>query len=884
MRNQRLARLFEKFRSHGRTEALALVFDATAPALLRVARRVVRNAADADDAVQATFVAAIECRASWDRSRPLEPWLFGILLRQIGRQRRSDARVVDPGLVATPAPAEEPRTQVERAELVASVEAALRGLPELDREVLLPWLHEEARGGELARRLGVEGSTLRMRLHRGLARLRRALPAGLATAIVLSAAERQTLAATRRKVIEAASRPRVAVGGAVASGAGVAAKLAAGLLAAAATIAGVVLARPWSASESERLAPRVAGGTDGGSRATSDFAAPTSASRVAARRTLDERASAGDAAGAIAQDEVATVLTKGVVPSPASWEVAGLVETSARAPVANAVVRVFEDDAFDHGSIAETRTAADGTFRLALPVEPLRFVAWSEEFGQVVEQAAPGGSALTLTLKEGATIEGVVTREDGSTVASARVVCADDGTRFGCPHVALTDGAGRYTLRHVRGRVRWISATTVQDGSPVPPLLGFTTLDPAVAGSSASPDVVLHATDELVVTVASRDDGRPIADALVVALAGSDALDAAGLDVRGDGLLDPLEPWSVVARSDVAGEVRFRGVPTQRPLTLALAAPGCAPTATLLAAAARAMRIELDPACAIEGLVRTLDGAPVPDARVVLEELSPARWLRLPPGTIEPLRALALEEGRGNPFALATTTRADGTFRLADLPPLTGRCLRVTTKRATAFEWIDALAPGDVRRDVTITLGRKVRIEGTITGEDGPLPAGAQIWLDPASELATVSPDGRFVLEARPHGAATLRAVASGYVHARCDLAAPLEDVNVVQITMRRGESIEGRVLDGSGQPLSGARVIAWPADPTVEERERVGGWITEKNLASTTSRSDGRFVLDGLPSRPLRVVASANGFVTATLEPVARDGRDVTLQLVQQR
>jgi hypothetical protein len=51
MRNESLARLFEKFRTQGSTAAHA-----------------------------------------WDATRPLEPWLFGVLIRQVGLLRRGLAR------------------------------------------------------------------------------------------------------------------------------------------------------------------------------------------------------------------------------------------------------------------------------------------------------------------------------------------------------------------------------------------------------------------------------------------------------------------------------------------------------------------------------------------------------------------------------------------------------------------------------------------------------------------------------------------------------------------------------------------------------------------------------------------------------------------------
>src|SRR5215831_16552186 len=106
MSTDTLARRFEHYRRRGSTAALARVFDATAPALLRIARRLTGDLAQAEDAVQSTYLAAIERAAAFDAMRPLEPWLVGILVRQVGLLRRSAARVVDPARLEPAAPAD----------------------------------------------------------------------------------------------------------------------------------------------------------------------------------------------------------------------------------------------------------------------------------------------------------------------------------------------------------------------------------------------------------------------------------------------------------------------------------------------------------------------------------------------------------------------------------------------------------------------------------------------------------------------------------------------------------------------------------------------------------------------------------------------------------
>ena len=95
MFTDRTDRSFARFRRTGDPRALARVFDRTAPELWRVAAHLCRTHHDAEDAVQSTFLSAIESREDWDPGRPVLPWLLGLLANRVREQRRRDARVPD---------------------------------------------------------------------------------------------------------------------------------------------------------------------------------------------------------------------------------------------------------------------------------------------------------------------------------------------------------------------------------------------------------------------------------------------------------------------------------------------------------------------------------------------------------------------------------------------------------------------------------------------------------------------------------------------------------------------------------------------------------------------------------------------------------------------
>jgi RNA polymerase sigma-70 factor (ECF subfamily) len=200
-------RLFLRFRDRRDGRALARLFDRAAPELLAVAVHLAPDVASAEDLVQATFVAAIEGAERFDAAREVKPWLFGILAREAAKARRRAARVVDPGSALREDVEPSPLDTSATREVHELVDQALGRLPEHDRAVLVPYLTEGLSAVEIARRAGgVAGPSaahVRVRIGRGLARLRAILPRGLALGAVGLAAPRGH-AAVRSAVLQRA--------------------------------------------------------------------------------------------------------------------------------------------------------------------------------------------------------------------------------------------------------------------------------------------------------------------------------------------------------------------------------------------------------------------------------------------------------------------------------------------------------------------------------------------------------------------------------------------------------------------------------------------------------------------------------------------------------
>ncbi|MEL6714751.1 MAG: sigma-70 family RNA polymerase sigma factor, partial [Planctomycetota bacterium] len=198
---------FERFAETGEAADFARVFDASARDIRRVARRLAPDAASADDLVQETYLAAFESASAWDPSRPVGPWLLGIQINRArtARRRRRPAAAVDADAVErdqrVARPAVEPGSALAQEELDATVRAALGKLPEAERQAVAARLFDDLAPSELARRYGIEASTVRVRLHRGLEKLRRSVGSGFAGVSLGAPLGMRTL---RAKVLAAA--------------------------------------------------------------------------------------------------------------------------------------------------------------------------------------------------------------------------------------------------------------------------------------------------------------------------------------------------------------------------------------------------------------------------------------------------------------------------------------------------------------------------------------------------------------------------------------------------------------------------------------------------------------------------------------------------------
>jgi RNA polymerase sigma-70 factor (ECF subfamily) len=148
---------------------------------LRAAVLVCRDAALAEDLVQAAFVRAYERIGQFDARRPFGPWFIrGVVndaLKAVTRRRQVP---LDPAGLETPAPpGDDPEARLAAAETREAVWAVLDELTPPQRAAIVLRYYADLSDAEIAQMLDCPPGTVRRRLHDARRRLRRLLPAWL---------------------------------------------------------------------------------------------------------------------------------------------------------------------------------------------------------------------------------------------------------------------------------------------------------------------------------------------------------------------------------------------------------------------------------------------------------------------------------------------------------------------------------------------------------------------------------------------------------------------------------------------------------------------------------------------------------------------------------
>ncbi|WP_419949543.1 RNA polymerase sigma factor [Candidatus Palauibacter sp.] len=140
-----------------------------------VALSILRQEQDAEDAVQAAFIRALERIGQLRPGSRFGPWFYRVLRSTCLNLRRRELLRTHSELTDTAASRDDPHREFERSDARSRVLAALERLPERQRTAVMMYDLEGYDHAEIAGILGIAVGTSRANLHHGRHALRRVL-------------------------------------------------------------------------------------------------------------------------------------------------------------------------------------------------------------------------------------------------------------------------------------------------------------------------------------------------------------------------------------------------------------------------------------------------------------------------------------------------------------------------------------------------------------------------------------------------------------------------------------------------------------------------------------------------------------------------------------
>lgn len=516
-----------------------------------LARRLLDQGADADDAFQDAWVVALEKDAG------ARPWIGGVL-KNLARERwRGDRARRRREETAARAEAQASTADVvARAQAQSRLVAAVLALDEPQRSAILHHYFDGVSAAEIARRAGVPDSTVRNRLKRGIDELRRRL-------------ERERGAAWAAMIAPIAVEPARTNGVAI----GLAAKI--GL--AAAGIAALTLAI-WSLGGAEvasAIEPPAHDGVMSALAPVQEVAGRSLATTTRSESTLERSAS-----------------TLASLDVRVTWADDGR-------PAPGVVVQVYLDDAPDFFVYAQSaETDARGVARFAA-LHPGRARASSAFGGDASTSVAAGEHrAVDIAIPPGIVVEGAVVDADGRAVSGAVVWLSDYGNPNRGHEVARTSGDGAFRLRSVPGGRHVAARARGFAPSPSRPIEGK-------PGDVIRPRIVMSEPGGIVRGLVRGPGGTPVERALVVV-----GRERSHMVTDADGRSMSSAP-ALRVRTDAAGRFELDGVGTGR-VDIGVRAPELAPWSGSIQVApdvAASVAVDLVAGANVRGVVRDGDGA-----------------------------------------------------------------------------------------------------------------------------------------------------------------------------------------------------------------------------------------------------------------------------------
>lgn len=184
-------------------------------------------------------------------------------------------------------------------------------------------------------------------------------------------------------------------------------------------------------------------------------------------------------------------------------------------------------------------------------------------------------------------------------------------------------------------------------------------------------------------------------------------------------------------------------------------------------------------------------------------------------------------------FRAGATTDDDGTFVLRGLPRAP---VLLRADGPDARPWEDDDRPFTTvdagTSEVRLVLERAARVTVRVIGPDGaPVRSADCAVSSGARTSAETIDDGTFDVPRRPtkQVVAVARAVAADGTSPAPGLVTVNPGVDVVELRLAAGAEVRGRVVDGDGKPVAGARVAVAPREVPSDEVEREATAMLER-------------------------------------------------------
>jgi RNA polymerase sigma-70 factor (ECF subfamily) len=162
--------------AEGDSDAFGVLVDRYAGSARRMARTVLDDSHDADDAAQEGFLAAWLAIDKYDPRQPFAPWLLRIVINEArDLRRRRTVRTTTSIPLSVEARGLSPEAATDAALIGDRLREVLATLPERQRMVVMLFDAEGWTHGEIAGLLGVPDGTVRSELHHARRALRQSL-------------------------------------------------------------------------------------------------------------------------------------------------------------------------------------------------------------------------------------------------------------------------------------------------------------------------------------------------------------------------------------------------------------------------------------------------------------------------------------------------------------------------------------------------------------------------------------------------------------------------------------------------------------------------------------------------------------------------------------